>query len=70
MATALKKEFKDKLVKLGCYDKFMSNFKKFKYGKTMSALNNYESFHELVYGAFVWDLTPEKHEFWENIANS
>lgn len=70
MKTELKKEFKDKLVMLGVYDQFTSNFELQKKKLTIDDLNDCDNFKDLVAVAFIWANTPEKADFWHNISNS
>ncbi len=76
-AIKFKPEFEEKLQKLGVKEKFVNNIIA---QSTMRGSPNFiiryakEEEHEnwkyFIKGSFVWFESPEKHDFWEEIANS
>lgn len=76
-----KPEFEKKLKDLRIKTKFVKNFNKKEWP---NSINNYEcnienmhkqclnatSWYAFVVYAFNWDITPEKQEYWSNIANA
>ena len=63
-----KKEYHDKLVALGVLDQFKYNWKGDTEITPLRLLNNNDTFENFVAAAFLWDGTPEGHEFWANIS--
>ncbi len=71
----LKFKYEDKLRELGVYDEFVECFKNDSYNindmtNQLIACNSKETFKRFMEVAFVWDETPQKHKYWEEIANS
>lgn len=74
MKTELKKEFKDKLVKLGVYRRWRKNFIDYcnsKYVDTdirLQSLNEEVVFCNFIGCSFFWKNTPEGHDFWRQVS--
>ena len=75
MKTQLKKEFKDKLLELGVYKQWRKNLiERRKYlgdddiDGHIESLNQEKAFCDMILASFLWELTPEGHDFWHNIS--
>ena len=67
-----KPEFEEKLKRLRVKKKFLTNLKN-RYednlGPILELLNNRIDWYNFIIAAFVWENTPEHHDFWSKIAN-
>ena len=76
MKTELKKEFKDKLLKLGVYRRWRKNFIDYcnsKYVDTdtrLQSLNEEVEFYSFIGWSFFWRFTPEGQNFWRQVSES
>ena len=67
-----KPEYEKKLKKLKVKTKLVKNINKLSFKLTQEEANSFskESWGDFIRQSFMWDITPEGVEFWDNIANS
>jgi len=70
MKLIIKPEFDEKLKKLQVKTRFVNNLKEQndhpEFG--LKSLNKYESFKTFIARAFFWHITPEGHDYWDEIS--
>ena len=62
------KEQKDKMIELGCYDKWKANMRTFRSGCTESLDYRKDSFGFFIGASFLWAFTPEGDNYWDEIS--
>ena len=76
MKTQLKKEFKDKLIKLGVYKQWKKNLIDYCEGQGANVARHIEDlngecyFRQMIWCSFHFAETPEGHDFWRQVSES
>lgn len=70
----IKKEYEDVLREAKVLTKYVKNAKKAHggikgYRLMLSDVNDRPNFYRFMAASFIWAETPERHEFWSEIAN-